>query len=240
MPTTGILYVAYGGTRSDDFRRHLVGELDLSLASVKATMPDLPVALITDAVIAEMVAGQPLDHVIVRDLPDVGWSWTYKIDALAQTPFAHTIFLDTDTYLTIPSPILKTWAILLKKLRFVTKMWFRKGHKGSNFYQNRLFSVSINFGEGIDLTESITDTLALLDHFDLAATLAVDLVTGYYPPEYNIPLAFPELSTGVLVYRQSPAMMRLFERWSALHAEHETRGKWTGVRQPEHAAHGAL
>lgn len=176
MPTAGILYVVYGGARSAEYRKRLFDELALSLESVKATMPDMPVALVTDPVMADMVTDQPIDHVLERELPDVGWSWTYKIDGLAETPFDHTIYLDTDTY----------------------------------------------------LTDSITETLALLDHFDLAATLAVDLVTGYYPPECEIPLAFPELSTGVLVYRQSPAMQQLFVRWSELHAEHETRGKWIG------------
>lgn len=70
------------------------------------------------------------------------------------------------------------------------------------------------------VTAPIDELFELLARFELAAShapqrlhprsLAIDLYQLFAP----IPAAFPELNTGVLPFRRTPAVRTLFERWS--------------------------
>jgi hypothetical protein len=59
----------------------------------------------------------------------------------------------------------------------------------------------------------------LLETFDLAAAHAPVRLDRRQPPSLadRVPAAFPELNTGVMAFRRTPAVMRLLERWRRLH-----------------------
>jgi hypothetical protein len=80
---SGIIYVATG----DRYRDEAVG----ACASLRQFMPHVPVVLFTD--IPEVAT--PFDHVIVLDNPTCDFA--DKIRGIQCSPFARTIFLDTDT-----------------------------------------------------------------------------------------------------------------------------------------------
>ena len=77
----GVLYVATGAAHTEAARR--------SAASVRATNPGLGVALFTD----RAVTGPEFDRVEPVASPHV----RSKVDYLPETPFAETLYLDTDT-----------------------------------------------------------------------------------------------------------------------------------------------
>ncbi len=77
----GVLYVATGRAHAEAARA--------SAASVRRTNPDLGVALFTD----QAVEGPEFDRVEPVASPHI----RSKVDYLAETPFAETLFLDTDT-----------------------------------------------------------------------------------------------------------------------------------------------
>jgi len=67
--------------------------------------------------------------------------------------------------------------------------------------------------------EPFPELFALLDRFDCAANHEeyqnTDWLNNY--PRPGIPESFPEFNTGILVYRQLPAMKQVLERWSELY-----------------------
>ena len=73
----------------------------------------------------------------------------------------------------------------------------------------------------IYIVRPFSDLFALLDRFDCAATHEEYLNTDWFShyPRPDIPLSYPEFNTGILVYRRSPAMHRVFEGWSQLYKE---------------------
>ena len=77
----GVLYVATGAAHTEAARR--------SAASVRATNPGLGVALFTD----QAVTGPEFDRVE----PVASSHIRSKVDYLPETPFAETLYLDTDT-----------------------------------------------------------------------------------------------------------------------------------------------
>ena len=77
----GVLYIATGAAHTEAARR--------SAASVRATNPGLGVALFSD----QAVAGPEFDRVEPVASPHV----RSKVDYLPETPFAETLYLDTDT-----------------------------------------------------------------------------------------------------------------------------------------------
>jgi len=81
----GVLYVATGDS--------CVVEANRSASSIKALMPDLPLAIFTDKP-SSMPPGL-FNHVFL--ISDPTYSSYDKIEPLAKTPFARTLFLDSDT-----------------------------------------------------------------------------------------------------------------------------------------------
>ncbi len=73
----------------------------------------------------------------------------------------------------------------------------------------------------IYVVRPFAELFTLLDRFDCAATheeyLNTDWLNHY--PRPDIPSSYPEFNTGILVYRRSPAMDRVFENWSELYRE---------------------
>jgi hypothetical protein len=68
---------------------------------------------------------------------------------------------------------------------------------------------------------SIMEIFKLLDAFRLAAAHAPVRLGPHQPPALatRAPLAFPELNTGVIAYRTTNDVARLFDRWWSLHQE---------------------
>ncbi|HET9069254.1 MAG TPA: putative nucleotide-diphospho-sugar transferase [Amaricoccus sp.] len=77
----GVLYIATGAAHTEAARQ--------SAASVRATNPGLGVALFTD----QTVSGPEFDRVEPVAAPHI----RSKVDYLPETPFAETLYLDTDT-----------------------------------------------------------------------------------------------------------------------------------------------
>jgi len=73
----------------------------------------------------------------------------------------------------------------------------------------------------IYVVRPFAELFTLLDRFDCAATheeyLNTDWLNHY--PRPDIPPSYPEFNTGILVYRRSPAIDRVFENWSELYKE---------------------
>jgi hypothetical protein len=83
----------------------------------------------------------------------------------------------------------------------------------------------------IYVAQPFSELFALLDRFDCAATHEEYLNTDWFKhyPRPDIPTSYPEFNTGILVYRRSQAMDRVFENWSALYKQFldENPGKAT-------------
>ncbi len=73
----------------------------------------------------------------------------------------------------------------------------------------------------IYVVRPFSELFTLLDRFDCAATHEEYLNTDWFNhyPRPDIPPSYPEFNTGILVYRRSPAMDRVFENWSKLYKE---------------------
>lgn len=84
----GVIYVAKGA-------RSYIEEALVSARSVRRAMPELKIALFTDAA-PESVRGE-VDIVLPITSKRTGFS--AKIDPLLETPFERTLFLDTDVYM---------------------------------------------------------------------------------------------------------------------------------------------
>ena len=88
----GVLYVATG----EKYRLEAAG----SARSLKAAMPELPVALATD--LAALPADGPFDLLV--PVSDARHEHGDKIAPLLRSPFERTLFLDSDTYVCRPFP----------------------------------------------------------------------------------------------------------------------------------------
>ncbi len=83
--TIGALYFALG----EAYRQEAVR----SAASLRAAMPGLPITLFTDAQYSN-----PLFEA-VRQIPAERQNYFGKVWCLGQSPYAHTLYLDSDTYI---------------------------------------------------------------------------------------------------------------------------------------------
>jgi hypothetical protein len=81
----GVLYAATG--------RKFVAEAEVSAASVKATMPGVPIALVSDC------GSSSRDFDVQFEIKDAAYSFIDKILAMKATPFERTLYLDTDTFM---------------------------------------------------------------------------------------------------------------------------------------------
>ncbi len=70
----------------------------------------------------------------------------------------------------------------------------------------------------------------LLNHFDICATHAPYRITTELP---EVPIAFPELNTGVLAYRDTPQVKELFSCWETSHRKHMEEGtsSWYPIKK---------
>jgi len=83
MDDKGILYIATG----DDF----VKEAEISAQSVSKAMPNIPIAIATDA-----RPEYKFDHVVNISKPHYGFQ--DKITQMSRSPFDKTLYLDTDVF----------------------------------------------------------------------------------------------------------------------------------------------
>jgi len=146
----GVLYAATG--------RKFVAEAELSAASVKAIMPELPIALVSDC------GSTSRDFDTHVEIKDAAYSFIDKILAMKATPFDRTLYLDTDTFM-------------------------------------------------LGQVHSLFD---LLDRFDLAA--------AFEPARFlyaiiGVPNSFPELNTGVILYKSCPLIFEAIDEWHRLYKE---------------------
>lgn len=149
----GVVYVATGAPH--------VAAARASAASVRRSNPGLAIAIFSD----DPAPGPEFDIVLgVREAHARA-----KVDLLGETPFAETLYLDTDT---------------------------------------RVLS-------------DLADLFRLLERFDLAAAQVRRGHLASYLREYRhaVPAAFPQLNTGVLLFRMRPEVADLFAAWrDAYHA----------------------
>jgi hypothetical protein len=90
----GILYVALG----DQF----VAEAEEASQSARRHMPDVPVVMLGEDDFPLVTRAEFARLVEHPNPPASQWAWYNKILALTHSPFAHTLFLDTDTRVTAP------------------------------------------------------------------------------------------------------------------------------------------
>jgi hypothetical protein len=166
----GALYVATGE------KYHL--EAAHSARSLKAAMPELPVALASD--LAALPQGGPFDLLV--PVPDARREHGDKIAPLLRSPFERTLFLDSDTYVCRPFP----------------------------------------------------ELFAIAERFELA--FCHDTWRQGFP--MPVPAAFVHANSGVLLYRLTPAVRRLFADWAALYWRMYEQGPrrlgddWLGDQSP--------
>lgn len=81
------------------------------------------------------------------------------------------------------------------------------------------------------ICSDISDIFDILEKFDIAASHAALRVTR---KDSLVPKTFPELSSGVIVFKKSPEISRLFAEWFSLYKEHRTGidGKCIVMDQP--------
>jgi hypothetical protein len=82
--TTGVIYVATGD--------RYIREAEQSARSLRRVCPDLPITLIAD----KPVESPLFDQVLI--LPNPGYRSADKIEGIRMSPYEHTLFLDSDTY----------------------------------------------------------------------------------------------------------------------------------------------
>jgi len=139
----GIVYCAQG-------ERHFLE----ALASAKSSLQHNAVPHV---IFSDRELGGPIPGIDVRTQHGCGLPFADKIDAMTRSPFAQTIYLDTDTF----------------------------------------------------VAAEITELFELLERFDIAAAHAPAYL-GFDP---EIPRAFYELNTGVIAYRERPAVKQLLADW---------------------------
>ena len=154
-PEAGVIYVATGPDYLDLACR--------SARSVRALNPDLAIDLFTDAAPGGMSADFDRIHPVPRVYPRV------KIDCMALSRFARTLYLDCDTLAVAP------------------------------------------FGDLFDL----------LARFDLALAHDVRRNSALVQEGFAeaTPYAFPQLNSGVVLYRRSPAMRAFLADWARRYRE---------------------
>ena len=71
------------------------------------------------------------------------------------------------------------------------------------------------------ILESFPELFDLLDRFDCAATHEeyVDTDWFHHYSRPDIPSCFPEFNTGILLFKRSAAMQRVFQEWQSLYAQ---------------------
>jgi len=87
----GILYISTG--------KKYLEETRMSAVSVKKHMPELPIALVTNA---GLDAGFPFDEIIPMGDRHSDVFCMDKVDWLSASPFDQTLYLDSDTYTVAP------------------------------------------------------------------------------------------------------------------------------------------
>lgn len=87
MPSRGFLYAATG--------EKSVREAIVAATQLHRVHPDIPSVLFTD--LPDLAAGGPFEQVIT--VPEQRWVRTEaKVWAVGRSPYEHTVYLDTDTY----------------------------------------------------------------------------------------------------------------------------------------------
>ena len=84
LMSIGVIYIATG--------RKFIDEACVSVESLKGKMPDMPVTLFCD----ENVQSKHIDNVVIIEQPR--FSLMDKVLFMNSSPYEHTLFLDTDTY----------------------------------------------------------------------------------------------------------------------------------------------
>jgi len=156
----GVVYIASG--------KSYYAEAAASAKSLRKISPGIPISIITD----QSEKSDCFDTQLSLKNPQ--YNFFDKINALKQSPYHRTLFLDTDT-------------IILKDLG---------------------------------------DCFKLLDRFELA--VAHEPARFLYPLG-DVPDAFPELNTGVVLYKKSEKFERFINSWLKLYEEENERKRKAGI-----------
>lgn len=145
----GVIYVATG--------KSYIDEACQSAASLKDKMPNTKITIFS----SQMVKSPFFDEVVIIRKPQ--YDYVDKILPIANSPYKHTLFLDTDTY----------------------------------------------------LCDDISEIFTLLERFDIAVAHEPWRREGinYEAIGDEIPPSFPEMNTGVILFKKSPKVSLLFREW---------------------------
>jgi len=192
MVDFGVFYIATG--------KEFVAEAEISAQSIRDTMPDIPIAIATDA--------EPdfnFDHVISIDEPE--YSFTDQITNLCRSPFDRTLHLDTDIY--VDNNVEDTFDILEQFDIAVAHNHNRSAYDPPGvpdcFPEYNTGVVAYNNNEKIsNFTESWSSIYRELYNGGnpqnqpsfRKALYESDLRIGTLPPEYNLMLRYPGHAIG--------------------------------------------
>jgi len=144
-------------------------------------MPQIPIVLYSD----EETSLPGVDR--YERIADPTYSFTDKVRCIGKTPFARTVYLDTDIFVCAP----------------------------------------------------LDDIFHLLDRFDIAYSYAprrFSRIQGFSNclfPVPEVPEAFAEPNTGVIAFRNEPAVLQIFRRWEDLYGgQLKAAGAKPGTDQP--------
>ncbi len=145
----GVVFVATGTAH--------VAAARAAAESVRRSNPGLPVALFGDGA----GTGEGFDHLAAIPDPHA----RSKVDCLARTPFAETLYLDND----------------------------------------------------VRVMADLGDLFRVLERFDLAAAQVARGHLGTYRRTLavDVPDAFPQVNSGVMLYRSTPAVTAFLDAWAA-------------------------
>ena len=160
-PKKGVIYVATG--------KRYIEEALKSAASLKDKMPDLPVTIFS----SDPIDSHLFEKVVVIENPNYDHPGLDKIECMLCSPYEHTLFLDSDTY----------------------------------------------------ICDDFSEVFSLLSQFDIAAAHAplrlapeyLDSGRSWIPYKFNeVPKSYPEMNTGVVLYKKSPEIQLCFKEWLTL------------------------
>ena len=110
---------------------------------------------------------------------------------------------------------------------FDTIVLHAEGAGTKRFKQNLYLSPydrSLFLDTDVFVAADVSDLFTLLDRFEIAAQ---QIPSDYNAKLLGVPSAFPEMNSGVIAYRKTPAVLALFDEWRRLFIDFEQKHGWT-------------
>lgn len=94
IQSIGVVYCATG--------KKYIQEAIISIQSLIALEPEISIRVNTDSNGVIVLREKFMDRIYIKELKNPSYSWNDKIEAITNSPFERTIYLDTDTFIIRP------------------------------------------------------------------------------------------------------------------------------------------